>query len=70
MDMFRRSGGTVRLGEETTSSPTRISPAEGSTNPAIKRSVVVLPQPEGPSRHIRRPCSMVSEMLSTTASSP
>src|SRR5260370_1192205 len=68
--MLRRSGGTVRAGEEMTLLPTRISPAEGSTKPAISRKVVVLPQPDGPSRHTRRPCSTVSEMSSTTASSP
>jgi len=53
--MLRRSGGVVRAGEDTSLSPTRISPADGSTKPAIKRSVVVLPQPEGPSRHTSRP---------------
>ncbi len=68
--MLRRSGGIVRAGEETRWSPTRISPAEGSTKPAISRKVVVLPQPEGPSRHTSRPCSIVSDTLSTTAVSP
>jgi hypothetical protein len=29
--------------------PTSISPADGFSSPAIERSVVVLPQPEGPS---------------------
>jgi hypothetical protein len=68
--MLRRSGGTVRAGEEITLSPTLISPAEGSTKPAISRSVVVLPQPDGPSRHTKQPCSTVSEISSTTGSSP
>ena len=67
--MLRRSGGTVRAGEDSSSLPTRISPADGSTKPAISRSVVVLPQPEGPSRQTSRPCSMVSDTSSTTASS-
>ena len=68
--MLRRSGGTVRAGEDSSWLPTRrISPAAGSTKPAISRSVVVLPQPEGPSRQTRRPCSMVSDTSSTTAKS-
>jgi hypothetical protein len=65
--MLRRSGGSVRLGEETMRSPTAISPSVGSTKPAISRSVVVLPQPEGPSRQTSNPCSMRSETLSTAA---
>src|SRR4029079_7904935 len=68
--MLRFSGGNECEGDETSLSPTRISPLLGSTNPAINRSVVVLPQPEGPSRQTRLPCSMVSEMSSTTATSP
>ncbi len=68
--MLRRSGGSVRAGEDTTRSPTRISPAVGSTKPAISRSVVVLPQPDGPSRQTSAPCSIVNDTSSTTASGP
>ena len=68
--MLRRSGGSVFCGEETTRSPTRISPAVGSTKPAISRSVVVLPQPDGPSRQTSVPCSIVIETSSTTACGP
>ncbi len=68
--MLRRSGGSVFCGDETTRSPTRISPAVGSTKPAISRSVVVLPQPDGPSRQTSVPCSIVIEMSSTTACGP
>ena len=68
--MLRRSGGTVRLGDDTTWLPTRISPADGSAKPAISRNVVVLPQPDGPRRQTSRPCSMVSDTSSTTARSP
>ena len=68
--MLRRSGGSVFCGEETTRSPTRISPAFGSMKPAISRNVVVLPQPDGPSRQTRVPCSIVSDTSSTTASDP
>src|SRR5260370_28183133 len=44
-----------------------ISRAVGSTKPAIRRNVVVLPQPEGPSRQTSSPCSMRSDTSSTTA---
>src|SRR5215203_2932469 len=66
--MLRCSGGSVRAGDETRRSPTRISPSEGSRKPAISRKVVVLPQPDGPSRQTSCPWSIVSETLSTTAS--
>src|SRR3954462_6649502 len=68
--MLRRSGGTVRAGEDIAWLPTRISPSVGSTKPAISRSVVVLPQPDGPRRPTSLPCSIVIEMLSTTAFGP
>src|SRR6266705_5562540 len=47
----RRLGATktFRVEEYTTRSPTPISPARGRSRPAIERSVVVLPQPLGPS---------------------
>src|SRR5262245_14941790 len=68
--MLRRSGGSVRSGVDTTRSPTRISPSVGSTKPAIKRSVVVLPQPDGPSRQTKLPCAIVNDTSSTTAFGP
>src|SRR5882672_725358 len=68
--MLRRSGGTVRDGEDRTSLPTRISPAVGSTKPAIRRKVVVLPQPDGPSRQTSRPCPIRNDTSSTTANVP
>src|SRR6266850_6269449 len=48
----RRLGATKTpfVEEYTTRSPTLISPARGRSRPAIERSVVVLPQPLGPSR--------------------
>src|SRR5712691_1297249 len=48
----RRLGATktFRVEEYTTRSPTLISPARGRSRPAIERSVVVLPQPLGPSK--------------------
>ena len=64
------AGGKVWADEETALPPTKISPDVGSTNPAISRRVVVLPQPEGPSRQTSCPCSMVNDTSSTTAISP
>ena len=37
----------------------RMAPALGSSSPAIMRSVVVLPQPDGPSRQKNSPSSTV-----------
>src|SRR6266481_9625857 len=68
--MLRCSGGSVRAFEDTSRSPTWISPSDGSRKPAISRSVVVLPQPEGPNRQTSWPWSIRSETLSTTASDP
>ena len=65
MPMLRRSGGTTAPGADTTLPPTRISPASGSRKPAIIRSVVVLPQPEGPSRQMNSPCSTARSIAST-----
>src|SRR6185312_6448960 len=52
MPKLRRLGATkTPLSEEkTTCPPTSISPCRGRSSPAIERSVVVLPQPLGPSR--------------------
>src|SRR6185503_8573773 len=57
----RRFGATkTPLAEEKTTRPfTEISPARGRSSPAIDRSVVVLPQPLGPSSVKRRPSSTV-----------
>src|ERR1700730_13278799 len=52
MPRSRRRGGTriPRSGDETTLPAMLISPDVGCSSPATQRSVVVLPQPEGPSR--------------------
>src|SRR6516165_106231 len=68
--MLRFSGGSVLARDDTRRSPTRISPSDGSRNPAISRKVVVLPQPDGPSRQTSLPWSILSETSSTTASDP
>ena len=43
----------------------RMSPADGGTNPAIMRNVVVLPQPDGPSSEINSPRCTPSVTAST-----
>src|SRR5438552_13608327 len=68
--MLRCSGGSVRAFEETSRSPTWISPSDGSRKPAISRRVVVLPQPEGPSRQTSCPWSTRKLTSSTTTSEP
>src|ERR1700693_3452160 len=65
MLMLRRSGGTTELGDERTLPSTRTSPPSGSSNPAIMRKVVVLPQPDGPSRHTNSPWLTVKSIAST-----
>src|ERR1051325_7290278 len=51
MPRSRNRGGTrmPRSGDETTLPAMLISPSVGCSSPATQRSVVVLPQPEGPS---------------------
>ena len=48
----------------------RCGPSVGSSKPPIMRSVVVLPQPDGPSSAKKRPCSISSDRLSTATTSP
>src|SRR5450755_3568841 len=52
MPSSRSRGGTrmPRSGEDTTRPAIEISPEVGCSSPATQRSVVVLPQPEGPSK--------------------
>src|SRR2546430_15614775 len=52
MPMSRSRGGTSmpRAGDDTRCPAMLISPEVGCSRPATQRSVVVLPQPEGPSR--------------------
>ena len=62
MAMSRSFAGTLFM-----TSPSILSvPEEIDSKPAIMRSVVVLPQPDGPSRTMNSPWSMVS-MTSSTA---
>ena len=66
MFTLRRAGGTY-----VTSRPcSRIRPSVGSSKPAIMRSVVVFPQPEGPSIVKNSPSRIVNETSSTAQKSP
>src|SRR5260370_12112784 len=65
--MLRRPGGMTPRGEDSTLPPTRTSPASGSIRPAIIRSVVVLPHPDGPSRQMNSACSTERLIASTEA---
>ena len=68
--MPRCSGDTERAGDETSAPSTTIVPSDGSMKPAIMRSVVVLPQPEGPSSVTSSPRCSCSETASTTGVAP
>src|SRR5437773_7932253 len=61
MPMLRAYGGS----RSTRRSPKRISPASTSAKPAISRSSVVLPQPDGPSSVNSSPSAISREMRST-----
>ena len=50
--------------------PIRMSPSSGSSRPAMQRKVVVLPQPDGPSRQTNWPLLTFSETPSTAVKSP
>jgi hypothetical protein len=60
-----------RSAEEYIALPSiRITPDDGSSSPAIARNVVVLPQPEGPSRVRCSPRPTVKPTPSTAATPP
>src|SRR6516225_3333107 len=61
---LRRCGGTW----DTSTPSSRIRPEVGCSKPAISRRVVVLPQPDGPSREKNSPLATVRSMLSTAIS--
>src|SRR5260221_7921430 len=54
----------------TSSLPSRMRPDVGSSSPAIIRSVVVLPQPEGPSRQKKSPSGTENVESRTAANAP
>ncbi len=70
MLMPRFSGGTARPSAATISPPIRIVPAEEPSRPAMQRSVVVLPQPLGPSSETNSPSSTVKERSRTAVTLP
>src|SRR5712692_3255656 len=51
-------------------SPIQISPASGVSRPATIRKVVVLPQPDGPTRQSRVPSGTSSERSRTAGTVP
>jgi hypothetical protein len=66
MFTFRSLGGTA-----LTSAPrSTIRPSSGSSKPAIMRSVVVFPQPDGPSRQKNEPSGMAKDKSFTAVKSP
>ncbi len=69
--MPRFSGGTKTPSrvESMTRPPTVMVPALSDSRPEIMRKVVVLPQPEGPSRQVNEP-SGISRSRSSTAGGP
>src|SRR6188472_2205735 len=71
MPRSRRRGGTrtPRSGDDTTLPAMLISPDVGCSSPATQRSVVVLPQPEGPSRTTISP-GATSKLTPSTAGRP
>ena len=64
--MPRFSGATTRLGADNGAPFISIVPAVGLMKPAIIRSVVVLPQPDGPSSETNSPSCNV-RLTSCTA---
>src|SRR6185369_2924615 len=72
MPISRRSGATKRpaAGSLTTRSPMTMRPASFCSRPAIMRSVVVLPQPDGPSSVSSRPSATSRETASTAHTVP
>src|ERR1041384_6329260 len=71
MPMLRARGGpgTPLSGAATMSPPIEIVPPVGCSSPAMQRSVVVLPQPDGPSSTTISPAAM-RKLTSSTAGRP
>ena len=70
MPMSRFSGGMNTLSEETTRSSKSTLPLVGFSNPAMMRSMVVLPQPDGPSRVMNSPSANTASKFSSTVVLP
>src|SRR5215475_5194894 len=65
MPIRRRSGGSTAVGDENSWPATWMVPASGVRKPASVRNIVVLPQPDGPSKVM----NSRSSTLRSTASS-
>ena len=72
MPSWRRSGGTKKPASAslTIRSPMLMRPAEFCSSPATMRSVVVLPQPDGPSSVTNSPGSTDRSILLTATTLP
>ena len=70
MPMSRACVGTKEPLPESVLPSRRIVPLSGRSSPARQRSVVVLPQPEGPSSVKKRPSSTVKETSWTARTAP
>src|SRR5437016_3662796 len=70
IDMPRFSGGSEWPGAEIARPSSSMVPSVGSRKPAIIRSVVVLPQPEGPSSETNSPRASASVARSTAVKAP
>src|SRR5437879_7710813 len=70
IDMPRFSGGNERPGAEIVRPSSSMVPSLGSRKPAIMRSVVVLPQPDGPSSETNSPRVSASVARSTAVTAP
>src|SRR3712207_5880581 len=66
MPIRRRHTGT----SVTSAPPMRTLPSSGLTKPAMTRRSVVLPDPDGPSRLVRRPSSRPALTESSTRPAP
>src|ERR1700687_4058057 len=71
MPRLRSRGGTrmPRAGDDTRCPAMLISPDVGCSSPATQRRVVVLPQPDGPSRTTISPAA-TAKLTSSTAGRP
>src|SRR5262245_32676583 len=70
MPMRRCSGGTTACGEESWRPPTWMVPASGVRKPASERSMVVLPQPEGPRKVMNSRSAMARSMPLSALNAP
>src|SRR3990172_8821396 len=70
MPTLHLSAGTKEPLPTTTRPPISMSPASGTSKPASRRKVVVLPQPLGPSSARMRPLARVRSTPATAVTAP